>query len=175
VESIRFFYTFLPPGDALVNFRAGGQKPQEPRVRVGDSSLQRVMADDDRLADLVGRVASRGAAMMIDLPLAAPSDPFLEKLACDVWVVSDRVVLAVAPGEITNRLGVLACLAPGRYGAPLLGVVVGGFDEVLGKRSAPWEMTEEELDRLVAAFELVFVEAYDGESFLLGSPTELEF
>jgi len=165
VEPLTFHYTFAEPSDQILDFRHGGKRPQAPIITTDVGTIQQVLDDDDLLVVLLLRLAVADSVLLLDLPLAEPSDGFLSKIRSRVIRVGNRILVGASGKELADETSIEACLKPARYGAPRLGILARPSRAFVLRP----EISPDELEDLCENVELAFVDAYDGESVLIAS------
>jgi hypothetical protein len=163
------FSTFLPVGTSprdAIDFRSGGKFGLPPRDRWihgsdGSTAIPVTSAIAEVAQALQKELALKGSAALLENPMAAPSDPWVEQAQSRIGRFGEEVYHLLVHADDWGRI--LASLREAKgYPAP-----IGAVARPMAVQATGIEVLSQAwLGSFAAAAQVVFAEAYDGESYV---------
>jgi hypothetical protein len=170
IEDFVSFYTFVEDGGSLLDFETGGKKRPRQRVSIVGGHMEEIDTDHDKLAELLAEIARGGDSLLLweDI-LWLRDDPALPRFGGEIRMGKTEV-FHVLIGRITTKPeDVMACIddIKGRPGT--IGVLSKPGKLTLDLVEHGATLASDVLTAIAKDAQMIFVEVYDGESYLVGA------
>lgn len=167
IPQFTIFYTLLPDDGQILDFWKGGHKRS---IGVGNVRIEEVEDDNVQMAEFLASLAEDGpAAILIEDNVGRRGDRSLDVVRNRLMFNGEDVYHVLARPDGIEKSDVAELMKAGFSAAPTIGILAKPDGFVIDAINATSEMTAPLLEQVKSASELLFAEAYDGESFLIAS------